>query len=270
LNEIIRKEILAANINLIEVKSEEIAAKILPGQFVIIRVRPQGERIPLTVVKKDLNKKTVTLIVQVVGRTTELLSKLDTGDSLNDLVGPLGNPTETKRLGTVLIIGGGVGIAEILPVSRAFKEAGNSIIGIIGARSKDMLILEKEMKEVCDKLHITTDDGSYGKKGFVSDVLKELLGNKISLDLVYAVGPVPMMKGVSNITRESGIHTVVSLNTIMVDGTGMCGSCRITVGKDTKCACVDGPEFDGHLVDWPELENRLKLFIEQEKIAYKT
>lgn len=269
MNEIIHKETLATNINLIEVKSEEITAKILPGQFVIIRVRPQGERIPLTVVKKDLNKKTVTLIFQVVGRTTELLSKLDTGDSLSDLVGPLGNPTEMKRFGTVLIIGGGVGIAEILPVSKAFKEAGNKIICIIGARTKDMLILEKEMKEVCNELHITTDDGSYGRKGFVSDILKELLDGKIPLNLVYAVGPVPMMKGVSNITRESGVHTIVSLNTIMVDGTGMCGSCRITVGKETKCACVDGPEFDGHLVNWTELENRLKLFIEQEKIAYK-
>lgn len=269
MNEILRKETLATNVNLIEVKSEEISAKILPGQFVILRVRPEGERIPLTVVKKDLDKKTITIVFQVVGRTTELLGKLNKGDSLNDLVGPLGNPTEIKLFGTVVIVGGGVGIAEVLPVSEALRRAGNKVIGIIGARNKDMLILEKEMKEACDELHVTTDDGSYARKGFVSDVLKGLLENKTPINQIYAVGPVPMMKVVSNVTRDYKIHTLVSLNTIMVDGTGMCGSCRITVGKETKCACVDGPEFDGHLVNWAELENRLRLFVQQEKVAYK-
>jgi ferredoxin/flavodoxin---NADP+ reductase len=270
LNNIIRKEKLAANIHLIEVVSEELSSKILPGQFVILRVRHEGERVPLTVVKKDPEKKSIVIIFQVAGKTTELLSRLKVGDSLTDLVGPLGIPTEIKNHGTVAIIGGGVGVAEILPVSRALREAGNKVICIIGARNKEMLILENEVKGACDRLYVTTDDGSYAEKGFVSDVLKRLISEGLHINLVYAVGPVPMMRIVSNITKDAGIHTMVSLNTVMVDGTGMCGSCRITVGNETKCACVDGPEFDGHLVDWKELENRLKLFVKEEEIARKT
>ncbi|MDI6642104.1 MAG: sulfide/dihydroorotate dehydrogenase-like FAD/NAD-binding protein [Elusimicrobiota bacterium] len=275
MNKIISKKLLGPQINLIELEAEAIAKKILPGQFVILRVHSKGERIPLTVAKKDLIRGTITIIFQEVGKTTKLLSKLNIGEEIQDLIGPLGNPTEiisptSLRDGNVVVIGGGVGIAEILPVAEALKNAGNKIIGIIGARTKELVILEDELRQITDELHITTDDGSYGKKGFVTDVLKQLLDyqpSTINYQLIYAVGPVPMMKKVAEVTKPYNIKTVVSLNPIMVDGTGMCGSCRVTVGGKTKFACVDGPEFDAHQVNWAELENRLKLFQEQEKIS---
>jgi len=270
-NTIVSKKILGPNIKQIEVVSPSIAEKALPGQFIILRVSSKGERIPLTIVRKDTNSGTITLVFQEVGRTTKLLGELEPGAVLHDLVGPLGHPTEIKNYCTVIVIGGGVGIAEILPVSEGLKKVGNKVIGILGARTKELLIFENEMRSICDELYITTDDGSYGQKGLVSDILKELLNNLPAYPLthlpalIYAVGPVPMMRKVAEVTKPFNIKTIVSLNPIMVDGTGMCGSCRISVGNETKFACVDGPEFDAHLVNWEELQNRLKLFSEQEK-----
>ena len=268
-NTIVSKKILGPNIKQIEVVSPFIAEKALPGQFVILRVSLKGERIPLTIVRKDTNSGTITLVFQEVGRTTKLLGELEPGAILHDLVGPLGHPTEIKNYGTVIVIGGGVGIAEILPVSEGLKKVGNKVIGILGARTKELLIFEDEMRSICDELYIATDDGSYGEKGFVTDILKKLLGlplyHSTAISLIYAVGPVPMMKKVAEVTKPFNIKTIASLNPIMVDGTGMCGSCRITVGNETKFACVDGPEFDAHLVNWQELQNRLKLFVEQER-----
>jgi len=268
---IVNKKVIAENIVMIELESDSISKKIQAGQFIILRVNSKGERIPLTVVDKNCQKGTITLVYQIVGKTTKLLNKLNIGDSISDLVGPLGHPTEIKNYGTVVVVGGGVGIAELLPVSKSLKEIGNIVIGIIGAKTKNMLIFENEMRTVCDKLFITTDDGSYERKGFVTDVLKELLVQSTNnISIVYAVGPVPMMKSVCEITKLSNIKTIVSLNPIMVDGTGMCGSCRVSINNETKFACVDGPEFDGHAVDWDELSKRLKLFVEQEKVALDT
>lgn len=273
---------LAQTVKKIEIEAPEIAKKILPGQFIMLRVDEPGERIPLTVVEKNPEKGTITLIFQEIGRTTKKLSALKIGESILNLVGPLGHPTEIKKYGTVVVIGGGVGVAEILPVARGYRSAGNKIIGIIGARTKELVILEKEMHESCDELHVTTDDGSYGEKGFVSDILKRILTNHLITpacqvsagrqspnhpDLVYAIGPLPMMKVVTEVTRPYQIKTIVSLNPIMVDGTGMCGSCRLEVGGETKLSCCDGPEFDGHLVNWDLIILRNKRFLEEEKTA---
>lgn len=263
---VIYKEELAPNIKKIIVQAPLVAKKVLPGQFVVIIVDEKGERVPLTVVDSDKEKGTLSLIFQEVGRTTCRLGELKRGSSLFSLLGPLGKATEIKKIGTVITVGGGVGIAEVYPVTRAFKEIGNEIISIIGARNKDLLILEKELRQVSDKLFITTDDGSYGRKGLVSDVLKEIL-TSTKPDLVYAVGPVPMMCAVCEITKTYKIKTLVSVNPIMVDATGMCGSCRLSVDGKTEFGCVDGPEFDGHCVDFNELEKRLKLFSQQEKQA---
>ncbi|MFC1674395.1 sulfide/dihydroorotate dehydrogenase-like FAD/NAD-binding protein [Candidatus Omnitrophota bacterium] len=245
-----------------------IAAKARPGQFVVVMAVKEGERIPLTIVDADKDKGTITLIFQAVGFTTELLCKFKEGDSLYALSGPLGHATEIKKYGTVAVVGGGVGIAEVLPVAKAFKAAGNRVISILGARSKELLILEEEMRAVSDELHITTDDGSYDRKGFVTDILKELIAPQTTdpgVDLVYAVGPIPMMQRVAQITLEPKIKTLVSLNALMVDATGMCGCCRVTVGGKVKFSCVDGPEFDAHQVDWEELERRGKIYGEKEK-----
>lgn len=245
-----------------------IASVAQPGQFVVVMVTEEGERIPLTIVEKDNDSGTITLIVQEVGFSTRLLGKLNTGDSLYALVGPLGHPTEIKNYGRVILIGGGVGIAEVYPVAKALKEAGNHITTILGARTKELLILEVELRAASDECYVTTDDGSYGKKGFVTDILKELLPYNVertTYDLIYAVGPIPMMKKVSLITKEFDIKTTVSLNALMVDATGMCGGCRVTVGDKTKFSCIDGPEFDGHMVDWGELDKRTKVYSEKEK-----
>jgi len=265
-NKILFKQELAPGIKKIVLEAPLVAKKVLPGEFVVLIVDEKGERVPLTVVDSDKEKGTITLIFQEVGKTTYKLGELKAGEVILNLLGPLGRATEIKKLGTVVTVGGGVGIAEVYPVTRAFKEAGNSIISIIGARTKDLLILEKELREMCDELFITTDDGTYGRRGFVSDVLKETIGST-KVDLVYAVGPVPMMRKVSELSRPYGIKTLVSLNPVMVDATGMCGSCRVSVGGETKFGCVDGPEFDGHLVDFAQLEKRLNLFSEQEKRA---
>ncbi len=265
---IVYKEDLAPNIKRIGLKASDIAKKSLPGQFVIIRVDAKGERIPLTIADKDIKRGTITLVFQEVGLTTKRLGRLSLGGKVLDVVGPLGRPTQIQKYGNVICIGGGVGIAEVYPVSRALKEGGNRVIGIIGAKSKELIILEDKMRSVCDELYITTDDGSYGERGFVSDILEKLLTYNLqptTYNLIYAIGPVPMMRKVCQISRPYKIKTVVSLNPVMVDGTGMCGSCRVNVGGQTKFACVHGPEFDGHLVDFDELEARQNLFRELEK-----
>lgn len=269
--EILQKENLAKDIVRITVQAPLIANKAKAGQFVVIVIEEKGERFPLTLADWNSGKGTITLIFQKVGFSTNRLAELGIGDPIEHILGPLGHATEVKDFGTAVCIGGGVGIAEVYPVSRALKEAGNRLIGIIGSRSKDTLILESEMKQVCDELFITSDDGSYGRKGFVTDVLKDIFtaveksSNTKYPDLVYAIGPVPMMKAVSNFTKGFGVKTIVSLNPIMVDATGMCASCRCTVAGKTAYGCVDGPDFDGHQVDFNELEKRLKLFEKQER-----
>lgn len=268
---IIEKQELAKDITKIVVEAPQIAKKTKAGQFVVIIVDDKGERIPLTLADWDKDKGNITLILQKVGFSTRALGNLKVGDSIAHILGPLGHPTEIKNLGTVICIGGGVGIAEVYPVSWAFKEAGNRVIGIIGARAKDLLILEHEMKGICDELFVTTDDGSYARKGLVTDVLKEFLEviekstHTKYPNLVYCIGPVLMMKAVSELTKNYNIKTIVSLNPIMVDATGMCGSCRCTVGGRTVFGCVDGPDFDAHQVDFDELEKRLSLFKNQEE-----
>jgi len=269
---ILKKITLADSQNIkitqLDVLAADIAKKALPGQFIVLMVTEFGERVPLTVVDKDLFKGSLTLIFQEAGLTTKLLGRLKAGDSLYSLVGPLGHPTEIKKYGRVIIVGGGVGIAEIYPVARALREAGNYVVTILGARNKDLLILENELKSVSDELHIATDDGSYGRKGFTLDILKELLTPNFQLptpNLIYAVGPIPMMKRVALLTKEYGIKTIVSLNAIMVDATGMCGCCRVTVSGKTQFSCVDGPEFDAHGVDWEELEKRNRIYCDKEK-----
>jgi ferredoxin--NADP+ reductase len=268
---IVKKEKLSKDINRMSVQAPLIAAKAEAGQFVVVVIDQKSERIPLTLADWDKDKGEITLIFQEVGFSTRRLGALNAGDSVLHLLGPLGHPTKTADKGTVVCIGGGVGIAEVLPVSRAFKKAGSRVLGIIGARCKELLILEKEMQDVCDELFITTDDGSYVRRGFVTDVLKELLGvmekstHTKYPDLVYAIGPVPMMRAVSELTREYDISTIVSLNPVMVDATGMCGSCRCQVDGKTVFGCVDGPDFNGHKVDFAGLEKRLQLFKEQER-----
>ncbi len=251
-------------IGMMVISSPEIASKARPGQFIVLMASDKGERVPLTVVERDTSKGTIKLIFQEAGLTTKILGSMKTGDSLYSLVGPLGHPTDIKKYGKIIIVGGGVGIAEIYPVAKAMKEAGNHVTTILGARSKNMLILENELKSVSNELHVATDDGSYGRKGFTTDILEELLG-KGKYDLVYSVGPIPMMKRSSVVTKKFNVKTIVSLNAIMVDATGMCGCCRVTVGGKTYFSCVDGPEFDASLVDWEELMKRNKIYDDKEK-----
>jgi len=248
----------------IEIFAPDICRKALPGQFVALMAVEEGERIPLTIVDRDQNKGSITLIFQEVGLTTKLLGRMNVGDSLYALVGPLGHPTEIKNYGKIILVGGGVGIAEIYPVAKGFKEAGNHVATILGTRTKELMLLENELKSVSSEFYVTTDDGSYGRKGFTTDVLSELL-KKDKYALVYAVGPIPMMKRVSEVTKGPGVKTIVSLNALMVDATGMCGCCRVSVGGETKFSCVDGPEFEGHDVDWAELTKRNAIYADQEK-----
>ncbi len=261
------KETLTAGVKRMVIKAPDIARNIRAGQFVIVRVSGKGERIPLTVAARDLNAGAITLIFQEMGKTTRLLGSRAVGESIIDILGPLGRPTATVRGKTVVTVAGGVGAAEILPVARAYRESGNRVTGIIGARNRDLVILEKDIAEAVDSLTVCTDDGSYGRKGFVTEALKEIIEKGPKPDIVYAIGPTPMMRAVSNLTRPFGIATIVSLNPIMVDGTGMCGACRVTVGGETKFACVDGPEFDGHAVAWDELAQRLSIFVPKEKVS---
>ncbi len=263
-----REEMAGGTIVLQEINAPLIAEKAKPGQFVILRATENGERIPLTMADTNPKRGTITIIFQVVGKSTALFKTLKVGERYLDVVGPLGKPTDIEKVdGQVVCVGGGTGVAVLHPITRALKQVGNHVVAVIGARTKDMLILEDKMKEASHELFVCTDDGSYGHHGFVTDVLKDLI-EKRDVRLVVAIGPVPMMKVACEITRPKNIKTIVSLNPIMVDGTGMCGCCRVTVGGEIKFACVDGPEFDGHLVDFDELSARLKSYLEQEKIAY--
>jgi ferredoxin--NADP+ reductase len=252
--------LLAPDVKLFEIEAPLIARKRQAGQFVILRVHERGERIPLTIADSDLAKGTVTVIVQGVGKTTKLLNTLGAGDAVEDIVGPLGKPSEIERFGTVVVIGGGVGTAIAYPTAVALKRAGNRVITIIGGRTRELVILEDEVRATSDAVHVTTDDGSYGERGLVTDKLKALIEGGEQVDYVLAIGPVPMMRAVAEVTRPYGIKTVVSLNSIMVDGTGMCGGCRVQIGKESKFACVDGPEFDAHQVDFGVLTQRNAMY----------
>jgi ferredoxin--NADP+ reductase len=250
-----------------KVEAPRIARKAKPGQFVVLRVNETGERIPLTMAGTDSAAGTITLIFQVVGKSTALMRTLKVGEGIADIIGPLGRPTHVENLGTVVCVGGGTGVAVMYPITRAYKEAGNHVIAIIGARTKDLLILEEEMGAASHELRVTTDDGSYGHHGFVTDVLRQILENQKDVKLVVGIGPVPMMKFLCKMTKEYGVRTIVSLNPIMVDATGMCGACRVTVGGRTRFCCVDGPEFDGHEVDYEELVKRQRAYLTEEKMS---
>lgn len=270
---ILEKKVLAdisgARIVQMKINSADIARKAQPGQFIVLMANEEGERIPLTIVDADKASGTITIIFQEAGFTTKLLGKLNVDDLLYACVGPLGRATEIKNYGKVIVIGGGVGIAEVYPVAKALKAVGNHITSIIGSRSKDLLILEKELKAVSDELHIATDDGSYARRGLVTDILKDLLTKyemrNTKYGLVYAVGPILMMKAVAATTKPFGIKTIVSMNAIMVDGTGMCGSCRLSVAGKVQFACVDGPEFDAQAIDWDEFTKRSRIYDDKEK-----
>jgi len=261
---IIQKETIAENLTKFVIESRLIAKKALPGQFIVLMVSEAGERIPLTIVDTDKTEGLITIIFQEVGYTTKLLGKLGVGDSLYSLVGPLGKPTEIKNYGRVIVVGGGVGIAELLPVVKALKEAGCEITSILGGRTENLVILRDQVKQFSDQLYITTDDGSLGEKGLVTAPLKRLLSEASDWGLVFCVGPVVMMKVVSDLTKEYKIETIVCLNAIMIDGTGMCGGCRVRVNNETKFTCVDGPDFNGHQVDFKELMTRQKRFLQHE------
>jgi len=250
-----------------QIEAPKIARKAKPGQFVILKADEEGERIPLTMADLDVEKGTIDIIYQVVGTSTAKFRDMEVGDAFQDVIGPLGQPTHLEKLGKVVCVGGGTGIAVLHPITRGLKEVGNHVIGIIGARSKDILIMEEKMRLASTELHICTDDGSYGHHGFVTEVLKEVL-EKEDVKLVVAIGPVPMMKFLTILTKEYDTPTMVSLNPIMVDGTGMCGCCRVSVGGETKFVCVDGPEFDAHKVDFEELMLRLQAYVPQEKESY--
>ena len=255
---------LAPDIKLFRIEAPRIARKRQAGQFVIVRVHDNGERIPLTIADSSTDDGTVTIIVQNAGKTTRLLNMLEVGDSVLDIVGPLGEPSHIENFGTCVVIGGGVGTAIAYPTAVAMKQKGNHVIGIVGSRNKELFILEDEMRATTDEFFPMTDDGSYGEKGFVTDKLKQVCDEK-QVDFVLAIGPIPMMRAVANVTRDMGIKTVVSLNPIMVDGTGMCGGCRVQIGDETKFACVDGPEFDAHLVDFDTLISRNSLYKDKEQ-----
>ena len=258
-----REEMSDGTVILNEIEAPLIAKKARPGQFVILKANEEGERIPLTMADTDPEKGTVTIIYMVVGKSTALFKDLKVGDSFQDVIGPLGKATHLEKVGKVICVGGGTGVAVLHPITRGLKDVGNDVTCIIGARNKDLLIIEEQMKAASHDLRVCTDDGSYGHHGFVTDVMKEVLDGG-DIKLVVAIGPVPMMKAVSNITKEYNVETLVSLNPIMVDGTGMCGGCRVTVGGKTQFACVDGPEFDGHKVDYDELMLRLNAYREDE------
>lgn len=264
---ITRKEILNQDTILFEIHSPLIADKARAGQFVILRINENGERVPFTVVKNDSKKGIIQIIFKIVGATTKELSMLETGDTILDIAGPLGNPSNFGYVGRIVFVGGGVGTAELVPVLRYAREMKNFITTIIGAKDKESVILEQEIQLLSDVAYVTTDDGSYGRKGLVTDVLKELL-EKERFDMCYTVGPDIMMKNVCELTRRFDLKTVVSLDANMVDATGMCGTCRVKIGKETKFTCVDGPEFDGHLIDWDEFLLRQKRFQEEEKFLY--
>jgi ferredoxin/flavodoxin---NADP+ reductase len=260
---ILEARFLAPEVKLFRIAAPRIARKRQAGQFVIVRLHERGERIPLTIAGASPAEGAITLIVQGIGKTTRLMNLLGAGDEILDVVGPLGRPSEVARFGTVAVVGGGVGAAIAYPTAVAFKEAGNRVLGVIGARTRELVLLEVEMGAVCDRLVVTTDDGSYGRRGLVTDALAELVAAE-PVHRVLAIGPVPMMRAVAEATRPLGIPTVVSLNSVMVDGTGMCGGCRVLVGGQSRFACVDGPEFDAHEVDFAVLQQRNSMYREAE------
>jgi len=265
MNKILEKEFLTPQVFRMKVEAPAIARKRKAGQFIILRASESGERIPLTIADGDADAGWIELVVQAVGKTTADLSRLEPGGNIPDLAGPLGRPTHIEKYGTVVMVGGGIGIAPAHPIAQAMKAAGNRVISILGGRTKDLVIMEQKMRAASDEVIITTDDGSYGTKGLVTDAIKKLVSDGVKIDLVIAIGPPVMMKFVSLLTKEYDIPTMVSLNTIMVDGTGMCGGCRVTVGNESKFVCVDGPEFDGHLVNFDEMMQRLSMYREHEK-----
>jgi len=271
LYEILEKRELAPQTHMLRIRAKEIAQKAEPGQFVIFCIDERAERIPITIADIDRKEGSLTVLVQEVGTSTLKIGRLKTGDSILSLVGPLGVPTHIgeEKIGNVVCMGGGFGIAALHPIAKKLKEKGNNVISIIGARTKNLLLMEKEMKQASTTLKVATDDGSYGQHGFVTDVLKGLIEEGISIDCVYAIGPVPMMRAVCNMTKPHKIKTYVSLNPIMVDGTGMCGGCRVTVKGETKFACVDGPDFDGHEVDFDELVQRQQVYKKDEELSHK-
>lgn len=265
MNRITEARFIGPDVKLFRIEAPRIAEKRKPGQFIILRVHSEGERIPLTIADSNIEDGTITIIVQGIGKTTKHLNTLEAGDIIEDLVGPLGKESHIENFGTAVSIGGGVGTAIAFPTAKGLKEAGNYVISIIGGRSKEFVILEDEMKAVCDEVYPTTDDGSYGFHGFVTQKLQQLIDEGRKIDFVLAIGPIPMMKAVADVTRPYNIKTVVSLNPIMVDGTGMCGGCRATVDNKTVFVCVDGPEFDAHLVDFDVLTKRNKMYLSQER-----
>ncbi|MGQ9708695.1 MAG: sulfide/dihydroorotate dehydrogenase-like FAD/NAD-binding protein [bacterium] len=264
---ILKKRLLASGVKLLELNAPEIARKAKPGQFVVLRVNETGERIPLTIADARADAGVLVIVFQEVGKSTMLLGTLEEGDEILDLIGPLGKPSEIERLGTVVCVAGGVGTPEIYPVARALREAGNKVIGILGFRNKDLILMEPEMRQVVDELIVATDDGSNGNKGLVTDMLQQVIDRGERIAKCFTVGPVIMMKMVSLLTERYGIPTVVSLNPIMLDATGMCGVCRVEVAGETRFACVDGPEFDGHKVNFDLLMARLKTYVNEERQA---
>ncbi|MCL1917400.1 MAG: sulfide/dihydroorotate dehydrogenase-like FAD/NAD-binding protein [Peptococcaceae bacterium] len=266
--QVVGQKSLADSIVMLDIEAPAVAAKAKPGEFVIVRQFENSERIPLTIMDFDRVRGTVTIVVQDVGYSSALIAKAREGEAFVDFVGPLGRPTEIENYGTVLCVGGGLGIAPIFPIARALKEAGNHVISVLGARSKDLLILEEEMAGVSSEMVIMTDDGSHGQKGFVTHGIQSVLDRGVEVDVIWAIGPMIMMRSVANFTRPLGIKTIVSMNPIMVDGTGMCGACRLEVGGEMKFACVEGPEFDGHLVDFELAMKRAVFFKEEEALAY--
>ena len=265
---LLRKD-LAPKIHLFKIAAPAVAKKARPGQFVVIRIDEIGERIPLTVADWDREEGSVSIIFMEVGTATHRLALLGTGDYIANFIGPLGRPTHIEKFGTVVCVAGGFAVAPIMPIARALKQAGNRVISIMGARNKELLFWEDELRSVSDQLIVTTDDGSYARKGMVTEPLKELLRSGERVDRVIAIGPSIMMKFCAKTTEPFGVKTIVSLNPIMVDGTGMCGCCRVSVGGITKFACVDGPEFDGHQVDWDLLFARQRIYLDEEKISFE-
>lgn len=267
--EILEKKVLSDTVKLMKIKASLVAKKAQAGQFIILRIDEKGERIPLTIADYDRKAGTITVIFMEVGKTTKQLGTMKVGDKILNFAGPLGVASEIEKFGTVVCIGGGVGIAPLYPIIRALKKAGNEVISILGARNEKLLMLEDEVEEFSDELHICTDDGSKGHKGFVSDVLQKLIDDGKDIKIVWAIGPVIMMKVVANLTKKYNLKTIVSLNPIMVDGTGMCGGCRVTIDGKIKFACVHGPEFDGHKVDFDNLMLRNRRFMKEEEHACK-
>ncbi|MFA5394256.1 MAG: sulfide/dihydroorotate dehydrogenase-like FAD/NAD-binding protein [Candidatus Ratteibacteria bacterium] len=266
---ILEKQLLGPKIQCIVLDAPLVARKAEPGQFVMIRVHKKGKRIPLSLADFNPRQDTITIVFQEIGKTTHQLGMLNEGDSIPDLLGPQGNPTEIGNFGNVVVVGGGIGVAPVFPLARKLKEAGNYVTAILGYRSKEYLFWEEKLRSVSDQTLITTNDGSYGKKGFVTDVLAEIMASGKKIDRVLTIGPPIMMKAISDLTRTSGITTIVSLNSLMVCGMGMCGACRVTVNNKTRFTCMDGPDFDGHQVDFEELMKRLDTYKEEEKVVFE-